>query len=199
MNLVHGITKIEQAELKQAKSGLSIADLKLTTDNGMNFATAFGDTAEALAGGQGLQLVWHGRLTSRNYTKQDGEQVWAMGITIGSAKVVEHKPDTPLFVEARVSGDASPITYEGLDGRATRTQLKFAFDKRNGQREEFLVLTDDASGPTVAVGTPQYRSFDLAGVTVRTYYIPNALQSADVDDPLATGPQAVTQLTDSPF
>jgi len=199
MNLVHGITNIEQAELKQAKSGLSIADLKLTTKDGMNFATAFGDTAEELAGGEGLALVWHGRLTSRNYTKQDGEQVWAMGITIGSAKVVERRDDMPLFVEARVSGDASPITYEGRDGMTKRTQVRWSHEKRNGQQESFLVLTDDTAGPTVAVGAPQYRSFALDGVTVRTFYIPNALQSADVEDPLATGPQAVAELTGSPF
>lgn len=199
MNLVHGITKIDQAEIKQAKSGLTIADLKLTTDNGMNFATAFGDTAEELAGGQGLLAVWHGRLSSRNYTKQDGEEVWAMGITIGSAKVVEHKPDAARFVEARVSGDASPITYEGRDGAVTKTQVRWSHEKRNGQQESFLILTDDTAGPTVAVGTPQYRSFALNGLTVRTFYIPNALQAADVTDPLPTGPQAVAELTGSPF
>jgi len=199
MNLVHGITNIEQAELKQAKSGLSIADLKLTTKDGMNFATAFGDTAEELAGGQGLALVWHGRLTSRNYTKQDGEQVWAMGITIGSAKVVERREDMPLFVEVRVSGQASPITYEGRDGVFNGTQIRWQHEKRNGQLESFVVVTNETYEHAVAVGTPQYRSFTLDGVTVRTFYIPNALQSADVEDPLATGPQAVAELTGSPF
>jgi len=196
MNLVHGITNIEQAELKQAKSGLSIADLKLTTKDGMNFATAFGDTAEELAGGEGLALVWHGRLTSRNYTKQDGEEVWAMGITIGSAKVVERREDMPLFVEARVSGDASPLTYEGRDGMTQSTQVRWSHEKRNGQQESFLVLTDDTAGPTVAVGTPQYRSFALDGVTVRTFYVPNALQSADVSPPQ---PQAPQGFNDVPF
>jgi len=172
MNLVIGHGIVNEAELKYTPNGLAVCNL--TVDAGKTqYITALGLRAEHLSESKGQYLSWWGRISSNLYTRQDGTNVWHMGLRVSEG---HYNPPTNASVKQTiglVSGDHSVEHVTDRDQGKEINTIRWNFTTQKGKEEAYLVQTKYPPVGGQAQGELEYRTFDVDGYHVRTFVINN--------------------------